>query len=242
MADAAHAVGAGDGEVAVALVRDDGERHAVHRAAGRHHEHRLLVVLPGHARDVAVELHHLRGREAARDDAVEEHLRGLADAEHAHARVHVRDRREHERDAGEARGGLALAELAHHARGVLLEVALAQVLLLVGARDDGHAVLAPGLAVLEEAGAEGRRVEHTLETEPHATALRGLALEVAEQRADAVEARALVHRARALARGIPGRRGLALRAAGRRHFAGNGACAARGRSFFWACTSIGIER
>ena len=54
------------------------------------------------------------------------------------------------------------------------------------------------------------RVEHALETEPDAAALRGRALEVAEQRADAVEARALVHRARALARGIAGRSGLAF--------------------------------
>jgi len=236
LADAAHAVGAGDGEVAVSLVRDDGERHAVHRAARRHDEHGALAVLSGDARDVAVELHHLRGREPARDDAVEEHLRRLADAEHAHARVHVRDRREHERDAGEARGGLALAELPHDARGVLGEVALAQELLLVGARDDRHAVGGPRLPVLEQRRAEGRGVEHALQTQPHAAALRGRALEVAQQRADAVEARALVHRARALARDVAGHGGFALRAAGGRHFR---ACAPRarleGELFFRPC-------
>ncbi|NBX19010.1 MAG: hypothetical protein EBR09_16810, partial [Proteobacteria bacterium] len=133
-----------------------GEGHAVHGPPWRHDEHRLLVVLAGDAGDVPVELHHLRGAVAAGDDAVEQHLRGLADAEHAHARVYGGDGGEHEGDAGEAGGGLALAELAHDARRVLVEVALAEELLLVGAGDDGHAVGAAGVAVLREARAERR--------------------------------------------------------------------------------------
>jgi hypothetical protein len=93
-------------------VRDHRQRHAVHRAARRHAEHDALVVLAGDACDVPVHLDHLRRLHAARHDAVEDKLRGLADAEHAHPGVRRADLREHERGAAKAVDDVTLAELA----------------------------------------------------------------------------------------------------------------------------------
>jgi hypothetical protein len=99
---------------------------------------------------------------AAGDYAVEEELRGFADAEDAHARVHRTDLREHEGRAAEVVDDVALAELAHGARRVLWEAALAHARLLVFALHDrtnkrhhhqgqrllGHALLRPVLGVV----------------------------------------------------------------------------------------------
>jgi hypothetical protein len=217
-------------------VRDDRQGHAVHGAAGRHGEHRALVVLAGDARDVPVHLDHLRGLHAAGDDAVEEELRGFADAEDAHARVHRADLREHEGGPAEVVDDVALAELAHDARRVVWQEAPAHEGLLVLARDDGqrfrgHALLR---AVLGDGGPEGGGIQDTLEGHPDCAVLRRVAFEVLEERSDALEVCALVHRARALGHALAGVRALALRSPHRR--CGGCACACawrRAQSFYF---------
>ena len=71
--------------VAVALVRDDRQRHAVYSAVWRRREHSTWVVLSGLVADVAVHLDEVGVLLAAADQTVVHELRALAQTEHAEA-------------------------------------------------------------------------------------------------------------------------------------------------------------
>ncbi len=81
----AHDAAAVDGldKIAVALVCDDRQRHAVHSAVRRWREHSTRVVLAGLIADVAVHLDEVGVLLTAADQTVVQQLRTLAQAEHA---------------------------------------------------------------------------------------------------------------------------------------------------------------
>ena len=70
--------------VPVALVRDDRQRHGMHRAARRTDQHCAAVVFPGHVAYVAVFLDGAVDAAAVAEDVVKNDVRGLAHAQHAH--------------------------------------------------------------------------------------------------------------------------------------------------------------
>ena len=83
----AHDAAAVDGlhVVAVALVCHDRQRHAVDGAVRRRHQHGAGMVFALLVADVAVDLDQVGVLLAARDEAVVEELRALAEAEDAEA-------------------------------------------------------------------------------------------------------------------------------------------------------------
>lgn len=159
-------------KVLVALVRDHGQRHAVHGAVRRHDEHRARVVLAGGIADVAICLDEVRTAEASLLHPIKQHLRELAQAQNAHARVLGMELGHHERDAYERVlrvDEVAFTILPHRARLLSLVLALAHEGLLVRSRHNGHAIALHPVAqvVCQQRLLKRRVVEHDVEREPH---------------------------------------------------------------------------
>ncbi len=133
-----------DYRVPVALVRDDRQRHRVHRTVWRAYEHCARVVLSGHVAYVSIFLDDVLDAMALSQNVIEYEMRAFAQTQYAHAvrRLHARQRELHADELVIAVDFHALALCLENARLFAGVLALAHVTFFVRTGYDGHRVRA----------------------------------------------------------------------------------------------------